>query len=169
MVHEAAVRWSAWPALICYSAVLGLRLLDGNGVRERYWRSLWTAGWFALVIHVGLAFYLVHEGSWQAAYDHTARETQAATGWNSGAGLWFNLVALVVWGLDLRLGRSLPSRPSGLFRSRWDVCCQVYLAFMFFNATVVFGSPPAQLAGGLVCGLLSLLAAVRWRNAIRAR
>ena len=118
------------------------------------------------MIHVGVAFYLVHEGSWQAAYEHTARATQAATGSNSGAGLWFNLVAIVVWGLDLRLGRNLPSRPCGLFPSRWDVCCQVYLAFMYFNATVVFGSPPAQLAGGLVCGLLSLLAVVRWRNAV---
>jgi hypothetical protein len=164
MVHEEAVRWSAWPALICYVTVSGCRLTNGNVTCDRYRRILWSAGWVALLIHVGLAFYLVHGSSWQAAYDHTRRATQAATGWNSGAGLWFNFATLLVWGLDLWLGRTPSLRPVGPVRSRWDACCQLYLAFMFFNATVVFGSPRAQVAGWLACGVLTLLAVTRPRS-----
>ena len=127
MVQEEAIRWSAWPAVICYFVATGLRLQNCNASHDRFRRIFWLAGWFALLIHVVLAFALFHGGSWQAAYDHTARATLAATGWNSGAGLWVNLVTLLVWGADL-LQRQLSARPPGLFRSRWDVFCQLYLA-----------------------------------------
>ena len=160
MVQEEAIRWSAWPAVICYFVATGLRLQNCNASHDRFRRIFWLAGWFALLIHVVLAFALFHGGSWQAAYDHTARATLAATGWNSGAGLWVNLVTLLVWGADL-LQRQLSARPPGLFRSRWDVFCQLYLAFMVFNATAGFGSPPARAAGCLGFGLLLMLAVVR--------
>ena len=57
MVYEAVARLSAWPALICYVSVLGLGLRYGTSGAQQSRRILWTAGWFALVIHVGLAFY----------------------------------------------------------------------------------------------------------------
>ncbi len=161
VVHEEVIRWSAWPAMVCYFVATGLRLVNGNARREWYCRVFWIVGWWALLVHVVLAFVLFHGASWQAAYDHTARATLAATGWNSGAGLWFNIVTLLVWGADVLIRQPSATFPH-FFRSRWDLCCQLYLAFMLFNATVVFGSPAARVAGCLGFGYLMLLAIRRW-------
>lgn len=159
---ETVARCSAWPAVLCYAATLGLRLSCRDSKHERLIRGLWTAGWLALVLHIGLALSLFHGGNWNAAYEHTARRTQLAVGWNWGGGVWFNLLTAVVWGIDLAW---LWRRTVEANRKQpWlDICCQVYLAFMIFNATVVFGSLAAQIAGGLICiGLAS--AAICGRN-----
>lgn len=161
---ETVARWSAWPAVLCYAVTMGLRLSRRGSGHERLIRSLWTTGWLALVLHIGLALSLFHGGSWNAAYEHTARRTQLAVGWNWGGGVWFNLLTAVVWGIDLAW---LWRQPVGANRKQaWlDICCQLYLAFMIFHATVVFGSPAARIGGGLICiGLAA--AAIRGRNRI---
>lgn len=163
MDADFAARSSAWPAVLCYAAAIALRLSRHAARREPIIRILWTVGWLALVVHVGLALWLVHEGSWAAAYEHTARRTQTAVGWNWGGGVWFNLVTAIVWGLDVvwmwvkarrRKGVTTPDRRTNPLE--W--AGQFYLAFMIFNATVVFGSLPAQIVGGLGCVVIGLLA-----------
>ncbi len=160
MDAETTARLSAWPALLCYAAALVLWVSPENNRRAAAIRGLWTAGWLALVVHVGLAMWLVHAGSWAAAHEHTARRTQAATGWNWGGGVWFNLATAIVWGIHVVW---IWARPKSTVRRAlaFDWACQIYLAFMMFNATVVFGSLPAQIAGGLICVGLAIMGVQR--------
>lgn len=164
MDPESMARWSAWPAAGCYILAVVLRTLPGNPQRAIWRQRFWMWGWVALLAHVVASLGLVHDWSWSAAQADTARRTQLAVGWNWGGGVWFNLATLLVWGLDLALDRVRTSSRSPWIR-RWDVGCQSYLAFMFFNATVVFGSQTARVAGLLACGGLIWLAFVRYRRA----
>lgn len=143
-------RCSAWPVVLCYAAAIALGLTYRCERSLRWIRGLWTVGWLALVVHIGLAWWLFHGASWRAAYEHTAQQTELAIGWKWGGGVWFNLLTSVVWGIDLAV---LWRTPLGVRRgtSWWDRACQGYLAFMIFNATVVFGSLPVQVAGGVIC------------------
>lgn len=159
---EMVARWSAWPAVLCYAMTIALRLSRPGHHREQWIRGIWTAGWLALVVHIGLALSLFHGGSWNAAYEHTARRTLTAVGWNWGGGVWFNVLAAVVWGIDLL---RLWQRPTGPDRrvSWWDWGCQSYLAFMMFNATIVFGTLSARIIGGMICLGLAILTLRRHR------
>jgi hypothetical protein len=157
MDAESAVRWSAWPAVICYVVAWGLSLQPAHERSRKAIRFVWTAGWLALVAHVVLALGLVHGWSWSAAYEHTARRTQQLVGWNWGGGVWFNLLTVGVWGADVMkmwLGGPGAERSveAGDERGRWwSFAVQSYIAFMMLNATVVFGSRFAQFTGCLVC------------------
>jgi hypothetical protein len=165
MDAETAARLSAWPALLCYAAALALWMLPRNSRRDVLIRGIWAAGWLSLVLHIGIAMWLVHDGSWDAAYDHTARRTQAATGWNWGGGVWFNLLTASVWGIHV-FWTWIRAKAISRRTSLVDWVCQIYLAFMMFNATVVFGTRPAQIAGGLICVGLAIIA-VRTRRPTR--
>lgn len=159
MDAEAVARWSAWPAVMCYAAAWALSLADKRHQRTRLIRTVWTIGWLALVVHVLIAMAKVHGWSWTAAYEHTAQRTQLLTGWNWGGGVWFNLLTAVIWGADVC---RLWSRPqSSRSRSATDYAIQAYLAFMMFNATVVFGSQFAQYAG---CGVCVGFVIIAWRS-----
>jgi hypothetical protein len=149
------VRWSAWPALICYSVTTGLRI----GPRANDWvsveRRIAIVGVFLLLLHVLIAMGLAHDWSLSAAYSHTARQTQAAVGWNWGGGVYLNFATLVIWGWTVLAPRDNRSNVRWRSVKYQEVLAQWYLAFMMFNATVVFGSRPAQVAGVLIClGLL---------------
>lgn len=82
---------------------------------------------------------------------HTAMQTQAAVGWNWGGGVWLNFGTVAVWGWTLCSLKTDSQRFAGL-----NAAAHFYLAFMMFNATVVFGSHAAQLAGTIICiGLIA--------------
>ena len=164
MNAEAVARWSAWPAFLCYAAALAIGFLSREPRRMGLARGLWTVGWLALVVHVSVAMLLVHHGSWQAAYEHTAERTLAATGWNSGSGVWFNLVTVFVWGFFVLW---MWLRPHAVERRpRWlEWTVHFYVAFMMINATLVFGSPAAQIAAGLFCVGLAAGALLMLRRA----
>jgi hypothetical protein len=144
------VRWSPWPSLLCYAISVGLRI----GPRPNDWRvwtfRWWLAGWILLVSHVLIAMGLAHHWSLTDAMGHTARQTQAAVGWNWGGGVWLNFATVAVWGWTLLLTDESQAKKSWL-----TGMAHCYLAFMMLNATVVFGSRAGQLAGMLICaGLL---------------
>lgn len=169
---ESAVRWSAWPAVVCYVVAWGLCLRPSHGRWRPAIRLAWTAGWLALVAHVVLAMGLVHGWSWTAAYEHTARRTQELIGWNWGGGVWFNLLTVGVWGADvLRMwlggpGAERSGPVAGGWKWWWSFAVQSYIAFMMLNATVVFGSRFAQFTGCLVC---AGLAACVWQQSYTSR
>ena len=158
------MRWSAWPAVVCYVVAGGLSLRPS---RERWGpaiRFVWTVGWLALVAHVVLALGLVHGWSWTAAYEHTARRTQQLVGWNWGGGVWFNLLTVGVWGADvIKMWLGGPGDGRGRW---WSFAVQSYIAFMMLNATVVFGSRFAQFTGCVVC---VGLAACVWQQSYTTR
>ena len=68
---------------------------------------------------------------------HTARLTERVTGWSFGQGVWVNYVFTLAWLTDVVWWWS---RPVEMVRSRgWSVGLHWFFAFLFFNATVVFG------------------------------
>lgn len=151
------VQGSAWLVLYCYTAAMVYRVSRQGRTCFSSVREWWTLGWLSLIAHVIIALWFAHGGSWSAAYEHTARRTQEAIGWNWGGGVWFNLATVMIWGLDVIWMWIQPDSANRLAH-RLDAAAQVYIAFMMFNATVVFGSWPARIVGGLICEGLAIIA-----------
>lgn len=133
---EWSIRWSVRLALAGYFVALMLRL---HGCRPSVWsRRLWTIGFVAFLVHVVAAFHFVHEWSHAKAYAATARRTLDAVGVEWGGGLYFNYVFLCVWLADTAFWWSM-GRDRYERRSTWvEATIQAFLAFMAFNAAVVF-------------------------------
>src|SRR5882724_4027554 len=131
---ELATRWTVRAALALYVLALILRAI----ARPRPARLFWTGGFAAFLIHVACAFHFYHHWSHAAAYQDTAQKTAAATGLDWGGGLYLNYLFALVWGVDVFWWWC--NAASYTARARiveWSV--QGFLAFMAFNATVVFG------------------------------
>ena len=138
---ELLIRSTASLAFLLYVAALGMR------TRRPDWsRTAWTAGCGMFLIHVACAFQFAHHWSHAAALEATARQTFAATGFNSGAGLWLNYTVMLVWTADALWWCA--ARESYEVRPRVvRILVQGFLGFMWFNATVVFGHGPARWLG----------------------
>jgi hypothetical protein len=140
MTHgQSFTLWSIRMATAFYVASLSLYLARGNRRWEGSCRLAWTAGCILYLAHVWGAFQFFHGWSHLAAYRETARRTGELFGIEWGGGLYFNYLFSVVWLADTVWSwRSLDTyhhRPS------WaGAAIHSFLAFMFFNATVVFAS-----------------------------
>lgn len=140
---------TAFVAMTLYAGALALRLASR---RRPGWlraaRLLWTAGLVVLIDHVGTAFAVFHHYSHDAAFRHTAERTAEVVGWEWGVGLYFNYLFLLVWIVDVIwwwcAAESYERRPRPI---AWFV--HGFLAFMAFNATVVFGHGVVQIAGAV--------------------
>lgn len=158
-------RATAIVAFVFYVGSILLRLMAGNGGNRRPMdgsRLLWIAGSVIFVVHVVCAFHFVHHWSHGHAFAATARQTAHATGVASGEGLYLNYALTIIWLADAawwwrsRLGYEKRARPIG-----WLV--HGFMAFMWFNATVVFGHGLARSLG--VAGCVQLIAAAwTWRG-----
>lgn len=154
-VGELITRWTVRLAASGYVAGLALRwLAHGKPARLKWARILWTAGFSLFVVHVLCAFHVFHHWSHQAAFETTARRTLETVGFEFGYGIYANHLFLLVWGTDAwlwwRLGISRYEH-----RSRWlEVAVQGYLAFIFLNGTIVFGTPVSTPLG--IVGILIL-------------
>ena len=149
LTAELLVFWTVRLAVALYLASLALRLSARHRPRRlTFARAAWTCGFFAFLIHVGSAFHFVHHWSHAEAYEATARQTQAATGLNWGGGLYANYLFALVWGCDVAWWQLRPanylSRPMLI-----ETIVQGYLAFIVFNATVVFGQGGVRWVGGV--------------------
>jgi hypothetical protein len=128
MNHDFLTLWTVRLACVFYVAAILFR-----------WRWAWTAGLTAYLAHVAAAFTFHHQWSHQAAYRETARQTGELFGVPSGAGLYFNYLFTAVWLADVVWlwvrADSYRARP------RWiSIAVHSFMAFMFFNATIVFAS-----------------------------
>ncbi|MEZ5401433.1 MAG: hypothetical protein R2729_17310 [Bryobacteraceae bacterium] len=150
---EAITLWTVRAAFACYLIALHPRLEP-----RRAW---WTAGFAFFAAHVAAAFHFYHHWSHAAAWLDTQRQTAALMGGRGwGGGLWFNYVFAAVWAADVArtwLGAKW-GRP-------WRIFVQVFFAFLFFNATVVFGHGAIRWTGAAGFLWLGLLAArnIRFR------
>lgn len=114
-----------------------LAVASGILKRDRLARVAWTLGCAFFIAHVVAAFHFVHHWSHADAYQETARRTAEIFGQNVGSGIYFNYVFAILWIVDA-CWQWAGARP------RWfRIAVQVFFAFMFFNATIVF-------AGGTV-------------------
>lgn len=149
-------------ALACYG-IAAVLMLGGRGEwledtgRARLARGCWTLGWLAYVLHVVMAFHFFHGWSHAAAVEHTARVG------GFGAGIWFNHLFTLLWTADVAWWWLAPR--SHAARPAWaGIALHAYLAFIVFQATVVF-------AGGLVrwlgVGLFAVLGMAVGRRLLR--
>src|SRR5262245_18551620 len=162
---ELLTRWTVRFALALYVAALALRI-SAHG--RLSWfdvaRFLWTAGCVAFLLHVACAFQFFHQWSHAAAYAETGRQTAELVGIDWGGGLYANYVFAGVWLADVIWWWVRPVRY--LARPCWmEWAVQGFMAFIAFNATVVFGSGAVRWFGLAGC---VLVAAAGWIGKARA-
>ena len=154
---ELLTRWSVRIALALYVTTFVLRLSDKN--RDPQFdlaRLAWTAGCVAFLFHVACAFHFYHHWSHAAAYAETARQTAEVVGFDWGGGLYANYAFSAVWLADVFGSWIGPS--SYLARPRWiEWTVQGFMAFIMFNATVVFGHGAIRWAGLAATAILAAL------------
>ncbi len=150
---------TAAAAFLAYVVALTLRL-TADGSRMNVGRNWWTVGFLMLFVHVACAFQFVHHWSHRAAYETTAQQTAAVTGFDSGSGVWVNYAVLAVWFSDVCWWWLVTSRHESRSRkAEWLL--QGFLAFIWFNATIVFGHGATRWLGAVAFLWLVVLG---WRS-----
>jgi hypothetical protein len=154
---ELLTRWSVRIALALYVVTLVLRLSDKTRYPQINWARLaWTASFAAFLIHLICAFHFVHHWSHAAAYVDTARQTAEVVGFDWGGGLYANYAFAALWLADVFWWWTDPSSHSARSRRiEWTV--QGFMAFIMFNATVVFGHGAIRWAGLAATAILAAL------------
>lgn len=140
------IRLTIFLALLAYfAAECGWLARPAN----RWSIRLWVVAWLFLLAHFWAAFALHHHWSHAHAVAETADKTARVTGWRFGGGVWVNYALALAWTADIaaRVGATAGPPPW------WRLGFRGVLGFLVFQATVVFGSPPAQVLGGI--GLLA--------------
>jgi hypothetical protein len=143
----ALVAVCLWAAAAC--RMLRMRAGDWrDGSRAlRPLRAGWLAGWLLLQVHVAAAFHLAHGWSHAAAYRHTEEVSGV------GAGIFVSYLFGLVWGVDAAWLAGFPA--SYARRPRWvGWAVHGFLAFIVFNATVVYGTGVARWLGLVVFAAL---------------
>lgn len=144
---EFLTRWTVRLALAFYVVGLALRVRAGDRRSWLTWARLaWTGGYGFFLLHAVCAFQYYHHWSHRAAYESTARQTAEVVGLTWGGGLYANYAFALVWGADVcwwwSAPRNYPVRRRGI---EWAV--QGFLAFIAFNAAVVFGTGAIRWVG----------------------
>jgi hypothetical protein len=152
--------WSIRMSTAIYVASLSLLLCPCKNRWRKAYRITWTAACIFYLAHVSGAFQFFHGWSHLAAYRETARQTRELFGLEWGGGLYFNYLFSLVWLADvLWAWASFDAYQS---RPRWiGAAIHSFLAFMFFNATIVFGSGFRRWFG--ICAAMGLAILV-WRR-----
>jgi hypothetical protein len=151
---ELIVRAAAWVATGAWVASEWRRLRQGAA--DAQVARAWQAGAVAMLVHVALAFGLVHDWSHDSARAEVARETLDRMGAAVGEGVWVNYAFLLIWGADAAWWRLRPASYAARPR-RLDAAMRAFVAFMFLNGAVVFARGPMRVAG--VVAFLALGAA----------
>lgn len=148
-------------SLALYAATLAGRLMI---VRPhfRVLRGLWTVGCVLLVAHIVAAFHYYHAWDHAAAIEATALQTEQAIGRSFGGGIYFNYVFAGVWLGEVTLWWLAP--PAFERRPRWLAwLVQGFMAFMVFNAVIVFEAGAMRWWGVIVMLILLALGARKWQ------
>lgn len=142
---EWAIRLTAFLAFAGY--VLALASCRRRPHRTRPSASgWWSLGLVAFLAHLVCAFHFEHGWSHAKALAATAAQTAETTGLDTGFGLYLNYAFALAWLADAAW-RHLAKR-SHEGRPAWvDATLHSFMALMWFNATVVFGSAWGQAAG----------------------
>ena len=163
MPHASAIGqiFTLWPvrvATVLYF-VATFAWLAGE---ERLSRIAWTIGCAFFLAHVAAAFQFYHGWSHASAYRETARRTAEVFGINWGGGVYFNYVFTGIWIADVAWWwKDYRRRPGWI-----PIAVQAFMAFMLFNATVIFATGWTRLMGAAAAVLL-LAAWMRTRLTLR--
>jgi hypothetical protein len=111
-------------------------------------RWCWTLAWASYGVHVLLAFHYYYAWSHSAAVAHT-REMSGF-----GEGIWFSHLFTAAWTADVCLWWFRPAQYAA--RSRWvDRLLHGFMAFIIFNATVVYGEGIIRWTGLVLFAVLA--------------
>jgi hypothetical protein len=154
-IGEVLTHWTVYIAFASYASSWVVPLNRFGASAHLIAKLLRTLACVLLVLHVLLAFGTYHGWSHRAACEHTARATDIRLGLNWGGGVYFNYALLVVWIADTLCcwlwSQSYEKRWIGFV---WAT--DGFIAFMWFNATVVFGTGLIRWAGLIVCLWLAM-------------
>lgn len=153
-------RYTVRVTLLYYAAAASLMLLLRPGEwaagSDRGWlaRWLWTLAWAAYLVHLGMAFHHYHHWSHADAVEHT----RAVSG--VGEGIYVSHLFTLLWTADVAYGWLRPDGYAG--RSPWfGRLLHGFMAFVIFNATVVYETGPIRWAGVLLFAELGAVLAYR--------
>jgi hypothetical protein len=140
-------RDSARLAVVGYGVAVALLLVQGPTRRARL---AWTLTYVVYVLHVIAAFHYHHHWS----HDRAVQHVEAGSGF--GGGIYFSHLFTLVWTVDVVWWWLWPERYAA--RPLWiGSLVHGYLAFLTFNATVVFGPPVSRIGGIVLFVLLAVL------------
>jgi hypothetical protein len=123
--------------------------------RARLARVCWTLGWLVFLVHLGMAFHYYHHWS----HSDAVARTEEVSGF--GPGVFVSYFFTLVWTCDITYWWVRPARYAG--RARWlGPAVHGFMAFMVFNATVVYETGFIRWAGGTGLAALASLAVHRW-------
>lgn len=154
---ELATIWTVRIALAGYFIGGALWTRQASTGRLKLARIVWTLGCACYLAHVVSAFHFYHAWSHTAALERTAERTAETTGWYFGGGLYLNYLFTAVWVADA-LARWWPWFAGKCWPA---IAVQLFLWFMVFNATVVFGHGAIRWFGLAGCIALPLAHAPR--------
>lgn len=147
---DLVTRQTARVALLYWGLATAALLLD----RREFARAAWAVGAATFVVHVATAFDRVHGWSHAAAYRHVERVS------GFGPGVFVSYAFTVIWVADA--GWWWLDRPSYAARPAWlDRLVHGFLAFVVFNATVVYETGFIRWAGVVAFAILGMLFVVR--------
>jgi hypothetical protein len=162
-LDDDLTRYTVRLALGYYAAAVTLMLLLeppewlAAGGRGRLARWCWTLGWLTYLVHLFMAFHHVHHWSHGAAVHHT----QELSGF--GPGIWFSHLFTLLWTADVLFWWLRPA--SYATRPPWvDWIVHGFMAFIVFNATVVFETGFIRWAGIALFTELGLIFLYRLRR-----
>ena len=162
---ELLTRWTVRLAMTLY--VLALCLWITSRQRAPWLRTArlaWTVGCGVFLAHVICAFAFYHHWCHEAAYEETAHRTEELVGISWGGGLYLNYAFTVLWIADVIVWWRNLDRSH--FRGI-QIAIQLFLAFIAFNATVVFGTGLIRWLGIGATLLLLILTILRGRHGSR--
>jgi len=156
-IGMTVVTWSADLAVAAYGLALAASCYRGCSHAEGLARGAWTAGLVAELSHLLAAFHFVHHWSQASAYAEIVRRTTLYTGWEWGGGLYVNYGFTLLWLADTLWWWLAPQ--SRRQRPFWlGLLIQGFLAFIMFNAAVVFADGPVRYLSLLALVGLAVLA-----------
>lgn len=167
MISPIAASLIAWTARTSIAGWLVVAVRDlGRSPEQprdiaRWPLLIWTVACTSQIVHVLLAFHFVHHWSHADAIRVTAERTAAIVGWAYGGGVYWNHGFLLIWLMDV----IYRWRMHAARQPRTIVCERTVhgvFAFMFFNATVVFGPRGYGIAAAIVLpAAIAILIAMR--------
>ncbi|MDA1092385.1 MAG: hypothetical protein O3A25_03805 [Acidobacteria bacterium] len=150
-MDDFLTRASIWLALTLFVAAQVAR--GGSAATAVIGSRLFWTGWVAFVGHIALAFQSHYGWSHAVALAHTAAQTAAATGVETGSGLYLNYLFGVLWLVEAwwwhRHGVSVAARQTSL-----ELAVRVFWLFMIVNGAVIFVGGPQRWFGLTLVALL---------------
>jgi hypothetical protein len=157
---ELLTVWTIRLGLVAYLAALAELLLSPDDRRARLW---WTIGCLACWAHIGAAMHFVHHWDHAAVYADTARQTREVVGLDWGGGVYVNYLFALTWLADVAWWWL--ARLSRATRGSWlSWLLHGFLAFILFNATIVFKDGALRWAAIAACAALLLIAVIAARR-----